>query len=231
MKADRAPGLLLPTVDRTVCGTWPGQFSDRPRDVWTVRRSPEIIGFKTSEWKWVSVGEITIVTGGHRAGKSDVAEHLVGSGPATYLATLVAQDENMRARVARHQRLRPATWSLIEEPHDVPRVLSQVSGTVLFDSLSQWVKNDVKRVNTRELIQALLTRNGDTVIVTAEVGSGAPGRDRDEQRYFDRLGEVNQAVSKIAQRALLVVMARVIELPFWEPGGREVVELEPELWT
>jgi adenosylcobinamide kinase/adenosylcobinamide-phosphate guanylyltransferase len=177
------------------------------------------------------MGKVTLITGGHRAGKSDVAEHLVGSGPATYLATLVPQDANMRARVARHQRLRPAAWSLIEEPLEVLRVLRDVTGTVLFDSLCQWVKNNVYGVKTRELVSALEERDGDTVIVTAEVGSGAPGRDLEEQRYFDRLGEVNQAVSKIADRALLVVMARVIELPFWEPGGREVVDLEPELWT
>jgi adenosylcobinamide kinase/adenosylcobinamide-phosphate guanylyltransferase len=177
------------------------------------------------------VGKITLITGGHRAGKSDVAEHLVGPGPATYLATLVPQDENMRARVARHQRLRPAAWSLIEEPYEVPRVLREVRGTVLFDALSQWVKNDVRAVRTKDLIYALKGRDGDTVIVTAEVGSGAPGRDVEEQRYFDRLGEVNQAVSKIADRALLVVMGRLIELPFWEPGGHEVVELEPDLWT
>lgn len=113
----------------------------------------------------------------------------------------------------------------------MPSVLLRVSGTVLFDSLCQWVKNDVRGVSTYELVSALQKRDGDTVIVTAEVGSGAPGRDVDEQRYFDRLGEVNQAVSKIADRALLVVMARVIERPFWQLGGREIVELEPELWS
>lgn len=176
-------------------------------------------------------GMITLITGGHRAGKSDVAEQLVGDRPATYIATLVAQDENMRARVARHQRMRPASWSLVEEPFAVPSVLLEVSGTVLFDSLSGWVRNDVRGVSTHELVSALAQRDGDTVIVTAEVRSGAPGRDVDEQRYFDRLGEINQAVSKIADRALLVVMARVIELPFWQLGGREIVELEPELWS
>lgn len=176
-------------------------------------------------------GRVTLITGGHRAGKSDVAEHLVGEGPATYLATLVPEDANMRARVARHQALRPASWALVEEPFVVPRVLCETTGTVLFDSLSQWVHNDVHGVKTADLLSALGERDGDTVIVTAEVGSGAPGRDLHEQRYFDRLGEVNQAVSKIADRVLLVVMARVIELPFWAPGGREVVELEPELWS
>src|SRR4029453_12910495 len=108
-------------------------------------------------------------------------------GPATYVATLVPRDANMRARVARHQRLRPASWSLIEEPFEVPRVLCEVAGLVLFDSLSQWVKNDVQGVKTPELLAALGGRDGDTVIVTAEVGSGAPGRDLQEQRYFDRL--------------------------------------------
>ena len=174
---------------------------------------------------------ITLISGGHRAGKSDVAEHLVGTAPATYLATLVPNDANMRARVARHQKLRPASWTTVEEPYAVTRVLREVRGPVLFDSLSQWVKNDVAGVNTKALIEALLEREGDTVIVTAEVGSGAPGRSLDEQRYFDRLGEVNQAVSKVADRCLLVVMARIIELPFWEAGGTEVDELEPELWT
>lgn len=143
-------------------------------------------------------GRITLITGGHRAGKSDVAEQLVGDQPATYIATLVAQDENMRARVARHQRMRPASWSLIEEPFAAPRVLLEVSGTILFDSLSQWVRNDVRGISTHELVSALQERDGDTVIVTAEVGSGAPGRDVHEQRYFDRLGEVNQAVARNA---------------------------------
>lgn len=94
--------------------------------------------------------KITLITGGHRAGKSDVAEQLVGDGPTTYIATLVARDENMRARVARHQRMRPARWSLVEEPIAVPSALRRVSGTVLFDSLSQWVTNDVRGVSLCE---------------------------------------------------------------------------------
>lgn len=179
-----------------------------------------------------AMGHITLVTGGHRAGKSDVAEQLLKDHDrVTYLATLVPSDENQFARVERHRKMRPPSWATVEEPYEVPSRLMELEGTVLFDSLGQWVKNDVWGVDTKELVAALQNRGGDTVIVTAEVGSGAPGRDRDEQRFFDRLGEVNQAVSKVADRVLLVILARVIELPFWEPGGTEVVELEPELWT
>ena len=59
---------------------------------------------------------ITVVLGGASSGKSAVAERLVARhpDPVTYVATGVATDEEMAARIRVHQARRPATWRLVE---------------------------------------------------------------------------------------------------------------------
>ena len=83
---------------------------------------------------------ITLVLGGVRAGKSEVAERLAGPGPGTYLATgLVAPgDDDFAGRVARHRARRPPAWVTVEEPRAVPEVLARLQGPVLLDALGTW---------------------------------------------------------------------------------------------
>ena len=54
------------------------------------------------------MGELTLITGGARSGKSAFAESMAArSGlPVTYIATLEPLDEEMRDRVQRHQARR-----------------------------------------------------------------------------------------------------------------------------
>ena len=58
---------------------------------------------------------IIYVTGGARSGKSSYAERLAARAETvTYLATAQALDDEMRARIGRHRRERPAHWRTVE---------------------------------------------------------------------------------------------------------------------
>ncbi|HYH48561.1 MAG TPA: bifunctional adenosylcobinamide kinase/adenosylcobinamide-phosphate guanylyltransferase [Acidimicrobiia bacterium] len=157
---------------------------------------------------------ITLVLGGVRSGKSEVAERLAGPGPGTYLATgLVSPgDDDFAGRVARHRARRPAAWATVEEPRAVPGVLSRLHGPVLLDALGTWIANDL-RPDIDGLVEALVTRRGDTIIVSEEVGLGVHPVSEVGRAFADRLGEANRRVAEVADRCLLVVAGRVMELP------------------
>jgi cobalamin 5'-phosphate synthase/cobalamin synthase len=158
---------------------------------------------------------ITLVLGGVRSGKSEVAEALVGSRPATYVATaaLDEHDTEFAARIDRHRERRPGEWTTVEEPRAVPQVLTHLQGPVLLDALGTWLANDLDGADVDALVVALRQRSGDTVVVSEEVGLGVHPPTEVGRRFADRLGEANRRVAEVADRCLLVVAGRVIELP------------------
>ena len=156
---------------------------------------------------------ITLVLGGVRSGKSEVAEQLAGPGPVTYVATGdITADDDFAERVARHRRRRPAGWATIEEPTAVPQLLARLHGPVLVDALGTWVANH-PRPDVDGLVAALTTRPGDTIVVSEEVGLGVHPPTEVGRRFADTLGEANRRVAEVADRCLLVVAGRVVELP------------------
>jgi adenosylcobinamide kinase/adenosylcobinamide-phosphate guanylyltransferase len=79
---------------------------------------------------------ITLVLGGARSGKSEVAERIAVRLPApiTYLATLVpGNDPDLAARIDAHRARRPAGWRTIEAGAELPALLRSVPGPVLLD--------------------------------------------------------------------------------------------------
>ena len=163
--------------------------------------------------------------GGVRSGKSEVAERLAGPGPGTYLATgLVAPgDDDFADRVARHQARRPPSWATVEEPRAVPEVLARLHGVVLLDALGTWIANDL-RADIDGLVEALVSRRGDTVVVSEEVGLGVHPVSEVGRQFADRLGEANRRVAEAADRCLLVVAGRIIDLP---AGGLAGADIRP----
>ena len=172
---------------------------------------------------------ISLVLGGVRSGKSEVAERLAGPGPGTYLATGLVEpgDADFAGRVARHQARRPPSWVTVEEPRAVPALLARLHGPVLLDALGTWIANE-PRPDIDALVDALVRRAGDTVIVSEEVGLGVHPVTEVGRQFADRLGEANRRIAEVADRCLLVVAGRVIDLPA-AASGSGVSPARPEV--
>ena len=165
---------------------------------------------------------ITLVLGGANSGKSLIAEGIAGScgGDVTYVATAVPApgDADHVARIAAHQARRPADWSTVEctAVSDVARHLRQIAGVALVDSLGTWVTLqegfDVS-AETDDLLAALAERDAPTVLVSEEVGLAVHPPSEAGRRYVDAVGVLNQRLAAVADRVLLVVAGRALELP------------------
>jgi adenosyl cobinamide kinase/adenosyl cobinamide phosphate guanylyltransferase len=160
---------------------------------------------------------ITLIVGGARSGKSLVAERLAATlpPPITYVSTAVVDpgDVDFAARVETHRSRRLATWPTIDAGRHLAGQLAQIEGTALVDALGTWVAaSEGFAVDLDELVEVLSRRRGDTVVVTEEVGLGVHPSTEVGGRFRDALGLVNQTVSEVADRMLLVVAGRVLPL-------------------
>jgi adenosyl cobinamide kinase/adenosyl cobinamide phosphate guanylyltransferase len=133
--------------------------------------------------------------------------------PLTYVATGQITDEDMAARVARHRARRPSSWTTVEVGEDLPDALSRLRGSALVDALGTWVAGRPDFVvDEQRLCSALTGRAGDTIVVSDEVGMGVHPSTEIGRRFRDALGSLNTAVAEVADRVLLVVAGRVLEL-------------------
>lgn len=164
----------------------------------------------------------TLLTGGARSGKSAMAQRFAeASGfPVTVIATAEARDDEMVERIARHRAERPPSWNTIEAPLDVMGAIGSAppEDFVLLDCLTLWVSNLMESGRDRVEIEAcaarvaaeLAGRRG--VVVTNEVGLGVVPGNEMSRRFVDVLGAVNACFARSAERALLMVAGRAVEL-------------------
>ena len=162
---------------------------------------------------------ITLVLGGARSGKSEVAERIAAASarPVTYVATArqIDGDADFADRVRRHRDRRPTEWATVEAGAALPAALRAVDidATVLVDALGTWVAaHDDLRFDLDDLITALGERRGTTVIVSDEVGLGVHPSTDVGRRFRDALGDVNRAVANVSDQVMLVVAGRVLPL-------------------
>ena len=182
------------------------------------------------------MGHLAFVTGGARSGKSRFAERWAADrgAPVVYLATMEAGDDELAARIARHQAARSPEWRTVEEPRDPAGALATIDpeATVLLDCLSLWVTNELlarapgKEPAAADLdraIEAILAgaegvlagqraRPGALVAVTNEVGSGIVPVGAITRAFRDALGLVNQAFAAAADEAHLLVSGIPVRL-------------------
>ena len=172
---------------------------------------------------------ITLVLGGTRSGKSEVAEALVErlGVPATYVATGQAADTEMAARIAAHQARRATgRWSTqeLEPGQDLAPVLEGTPGPVLVDSLGTWVAGfaqlDPDVATLCAALRARRDRRASTVLVSEEVGLGVHAATEVGRRFADQLGLLNRAVADQADDVLLVMVGRVLPLRTGPEGER-----------
>ena len=163
-----------------------------------------------------------LLLGGARSGKSALAVRLAQESnlPVTVIATATAGDEEMVDRIRRHRDARPSAWKTVEEPIDLLGALrSSAAGDFLVvDCLTLWVTNllgaghdpaDFDRL-ADPIVRELGGRRG--VVVTNEVGMGIVPVNELARRFRDVLGFVNTRFAEGADRAVLMVAGRAVEL-------------------
>jgi adenosyl cobinamide kinase/adenosyl cobinamide phosphate guanylyltransferase len=164
------------------------------------------------------VGEVTLLIGGVRSGKSALAVEIGRrhAGEVLFIATAEPFDDDMRSRIARHRNDRP-DWPVVEAPLDLQGAITAAPSAALLivDCLTVWVNNELHHhgvVDAGGVAAALGTRIGPSVVITNEVGLGVHPETELGRTYRDQLGRVNQVVAAVATKTLLLVAGRALQL-------------------
>ncbi len=162
-------------------------------------------------------GRIIFVLGGASSGKSEAALRFAGSQvPRVFIATGQGLDDEMAARIARHQATRAADWETIEEPLDVEPWLARWGSryrTILFDCVTLWLSNligagltgPVVFARTGALLAAMRTSAATVVIVSNELSLGLVPAEPSARAFRDVAGRVNQQIAAEADEVHLVI--------------------------
>jgi adenosylcobinamide kinase / adenosylcobinamide-phosphate guanylyltransferase len=178
---------------------------------------------------------LIVILGPRRSGKSAVAERLASAGgaPVAYVAPLTVTDDEMASRVRAHRDRRPATWRTVETAEPLAALReADARDTVLLDSLGTWVAEtlwrdgafderapsdpsvlDHLRRDIATFAAEAATRPGLTLVVAEEAGWAPVPPGLTTRRWLDMLGDAAQACAGRADRVLLVVAGRTLELP------------------
>jgi adenosylcobinamide kinase/adenosylcobinamide-phosphate guanylyltransferase len=179
--------------------------------------------------------DLTLVLGGARSGKSAFAQRLAAAseGPVLFVATGVAVDGEMAARIAAHRAARPADWRCVEAPVHLGDAIRRHAAdvkVVLVDCLSFLVSNylvgsDVspepldettawKRIDAelREMRESARTLQAQLIVVSNEVGMSVVPEYPLGRLYRDLLGRANQEVAREATMVFLMVAGIPVDI-------------------
>jgi len=165
------------------------------------------------------MGRIILILGGARSGKSRFAVARAkklssGQSGVVYVATASGGDKEMKRRIERHRKSRPASWKTIEEGVAIAKILPKIGNAsiVIVDCLTILISNlllsEEKEAVTlkkiREFFRSLKKRNLTALIVSNEVGMGIVPENRLGRNFRDIAGQVNQIVAKMAEEVYLL---------------------------
>mgnify|MGYP001818291762 CR=1 FL=1 len=187
--------------------------------------------------------ELTLVLGGARSGKSSYAERLAArmGDRVLYLATAQAGDEEMQARIQKHQASRPTSWRTVDAPTGVgPAVRAVLEAeevdVVLVDCLTLLVTNCIlqhlpdppsdedldqldettaqKRVTVEldKLMQAFRAGDIPWIVVSNEVGLGLVPPYHLGRVFRDLQGWANQRMAKAADHVYYMIAGLPMDL-------------------
>lgn len=178
------------------------------------------------------MGQLVLVLGGARSGKSAFAERLAraaGGDDVLYVATATITDDEMAARVARHRADRPTAWETVELPLRVGETLQARTGlppVILLDCLTLLLSTpaltdpDVSEgaieAHATAEVEGLLTFRsgypGTLIVVSNEVGMGLHPNSALGRIYRDALGRANQRLAANADAAYFLVAGIPLDL-------------------
>jgi adenosylcobinamide kinase / adenosylcobinamide-phosphate guanylyltransferase len=177
------------------------------------------------------MGELIFLTGPVRSGKSRRAVEIAArfGESVAFVATYKpdATDEEMRARVQRHQAERPRAWRTLEAPTDIAAALRELRpapSCALIDSLVTWLAvktgyggdpalddEAILAVWDRELA-AFLAAPWPVIVIGDEVGWSLVPVERELRRFRDLAGFLNQKTAAAASEAWLMVAGQAVRL-------------------
>ena len=172
---------------------------------------------------------VAFICGGAKSGKSRFAQNLAEAlpGPRLYVATGEARDEEMQARIARHQQDRGPEWQTREEPLALAPVLWETDGrygVILVDCLTMWLANLMGRgegdlaKERQQLGEVLQVMTTPVILVSNEVGWGIVPDNPLARRFRDVAGGLHQEIAGLADVAVLVVSGLPVYLK-----GKEIL--------
>lgn len=188
-----------------------------------------------------------LILGGQKSGKSRRAELLArdwlaqaADHRAVLIATGQAWDDEMRERIARHQRDRAERvpgLQTVEEPRDVAAVValhSTPQTLLVVDCLTLWLTHWTMPVGVEAMsfeqkqalaldwqaqaamfLEAVRKSPGPVVLVGNEIGLGVIPMGREVRAFVDALGTLNQQVAQVCPRVTL--MAAGLPLTLKDP--------------
>lgn len=201
-------------------------------------------------------GRLVMVLGGQKSGKSTLATEMAAAkdGDVLVIAPAMAGDPEMAERIAIHQDDRPSHWTTVER-FDVAEVIRTVrsDSTIIVDALDTWLTqamanaglwteasvspwglegraaaDDILRDATC-IAAAARSRLGDTIVIAGQPGLGTHAMGAAQRRYVDLHGRVLQKLTAQADRAMLVVAGRPLELQAVPPNLRPELVLDESL--
>lgn len=166
----------------------------------------------------------TLVVGGSASGKSAYAESLVLQSerlPRYYIAAMQPFDDECRARIARHRKMRAdKQFQTIERYTGLSGLVLPERGDVLLECLGNLAANELydpagAGIHALEAIvdgiDALLPQCGDLVVVSNEVCADGGGYSEETEAYRRLLAGANRVLAERADRVCEVVCA----LPYY----------------
>jgi adenosylcobinamide kinase/adenosylcobinamide-phosphate guanylyltransferase len=171
------------------------------------------------------MGQITLLLGGARSGKSSYAQRLAEESgkTVTYLATAQALDDEMSSRIQKHQSERPAHWQTLEIPLDIASHVDEIkSDLVILDCVTLLTTNLLMKFEKDELLDeapsteavykevadllaAIRTGKPDWLIISNEIGLGLVPPYQMGRVYRDLLGWANQRLAREADKVIFLV--------------------------
>ncbi len=166
-----------------------------------------------------------LILGGQKSGKSRRAELLarawLAGAPgrqAVLIATAQPHDDEMRARIARHQADRAQRvpgLRTVEEPLGLADAIaghSNADTLLVVDCLTLWLTNWLMPAQpsvaaeppVTELLRALAAAPGPVVLVGNEIGLGVIPLGSQVRAFVDALGSLNQQVARQCRRVTLM---------------------------
>ena len=142
------------------------------------------------------------------------------------IATAEPNDDEMRARIARHQRDRAERvpgMTALEAPRDLAAAIANAGGAQtlrVVDCLTLWLTAQIMplsndfvqnrppapdwQAQAAMLLKAIETCPGPVVLVGNEIGLGVIPLGREVRAFVDALGTLNQSVAAACERVTLM---------------------------